>query len=166
MNTKDISSSLATLATELADGAPATMAFVLNKGDAGLLRSLDKLSSNAASHSVNGGATIAAHVDHLRYGLSLMNRWSKGENPWSDADWSQSWRIGRVTDAEWKKLRADLAREVQQWTDAFRRPRDVDETELNGMIGSIVHLAYHLGAIRQIDQGARGPKEPGPARPN
>ena len=32
-----------------------------------------------------------------------------------------------------------------------RQPRDVDEIELNGMIGSIAHLAYHLGAIRQIN---------------
>jgi hypothetical protein len=32
--------------------------------------------------------------------------------------------------------------------------------ELNGMIGSIAHLAYHLGAIRQIDYTLRGPVEP------
>jgi hypothetical protein len=27
------------------------------------------------------------------------------------------------------------------------------------MIGSIAHLGYHLGAIRQIDKQTRGPKE-------
>jgi hypothetical protein len=27
------------------------------------------------------------------------------------------------------------------------------------MIGSIAHLAYHLGAIRQIAKAARGPRE-------
>jgi hypothetical protein len=31
--------------------------------------------------------------------------------------------------------------------------------ELSGMIASIAHLAYHLGAIRQIDKQTRGPKE-------
>jgi hypothetical protein len=31
--------------------------------------------------------------------------------------------------------------------------------ELTGMIASIAHLAYHLGAIRQIVKDARGPKE-------
>jgi hypothetical protein len=31
--------------------------------------------------------------------------------------------------------------------------------ELTGMIGSIAHLAYHLGAIRQISKDTRGPKE-------
>jgi hypothetical protein len=27
------------------------------------------------------------------------------------------------------------------------------------MVGSAAHLAYHLGAIRQIDRQTRGPKE-------
>ena len=31
--------------------------------------------------------------------------------------------------------------------------------ELTGMIASIAHLAYHLGAIRQINKKVRGPKE-------
>jgi hypothetical protein len=38
-------------------------------------------------------------------------------------------------------------------------PRDVSATELNGIVGSIAHLAYHLGSIRQIDRTARGPAE-------
>jgi hypothetical protein len=37
----------------------------------------------------------------------------------------------------------------------------MQEMELNGVIGSIAHLAYHLGAIRQINQIARGPADPG-----
>ena len=28
-----------------------------------------------------------------------------------------------------------------------------------GIVGSIAHMAYHLGAIRQIDKAARGPRE-------
>jgi hypothetical protein len=30
--------------------------------------------------------------------------------------------------------------------------------EVDGVIGSVVHLAYHVGAIRQIHAEARGPK--------
>lgn len=33
--------------------------------------------------------------------------------------------------------------------------------EANGIAGSVAHLAYHLGAIRQIATGARGPREQG-----
>jgi hypothetical protein len=35
----------------------------------------------------------------------------------------------------------------------------VQDIELRGMIASIAHLAYHLGAIRQIAAAARGPRE-------
>jgi hypothetical protein len=158
MNFKNLAEALPTLFGELVDGVPGKMCFVLNRGDIGLLRSLDKLSAEAASESTKGGATIAAHVDHLRYGLSLMNRWSSGENPWEDADWTQSWRISKVSDAEWKKLRADLGSETRRWQAALREPREMEQIELNGVIASVVHLAYHLGAIRQIDRSARGPR--------
>jgi hypothetical protein len=33
----------------------------------------------------------------------------------------------------------------------------VDEIEMNGIVASAAHLAYHLGAIRQIDRSTRGP---------
>ena len=75
MNTRDLGNTLPTLFSELVDGATQTEAYMLNRGDPGLLRSLDKLSATAASAPTQRGSTIAAHVDHLRYGLSLMNRW-------------------------------------------------------------------------------------------
>jgi hypothetical protein len=159
MNTRELVGTLPTLFSELVDGAPTTGAFILNRGDVGLLRSLEKLSATAASKKTTGASSIAAHVDHLRYGLSLLNRWAAGENPWNDADWSSSWRKTSVSDAEWKKLRGDLRDEAHRWLETMRRPRDVDEAELNGIVGSIAHLAYHLGAIRQIDRATRGPSE-------
>jgi hypothetical protein len=159
MNTQTPADVLTTLFRELVDGAPTTGAYVLNRGDPGLLRSLEKLSARDASGSVPGGASIAAHADHLRYGLSLMNRWSAGKNPFGDADWTASWRKTAVSDAEWRGLRIQLRDEAHRWLEALRVPREVDPTELNGIVGSIVHLAYHLGAIRQINRTARGPSE-------
>lgn len=158
MHTGEIARTMTGLFTELVDGPPEKMAFMLNPGDGGLLRSLDRLSADQASASANGGATIAAHVDHLRYGLSLMNRWAGGENPFEDADWSASWRTTSVTDEEWERLRAALADEAHRWRTALETPREVRGIELSGMVGSIAHLAYHLGAIRQIASTARGPK--------
>lgn len=158
MRSNDLNRSLPSLFSELVHGAPEAGAFVLNRGDRGLLASLDGLSADKASASHAGGATIAGHVDHLRYGLSLMNRWSAGENPFDDADWSASWHTTSVSDAEWQELRAGLRREVEAWYSALESPREVAGIELDGVIGSIIHLAYHLGAIRQIDAGTRGPK--------
>ena len=41
----------------------------------------------------------------------------------------------------------------------LRTPLDVTPTELNAIVGTIAHIGYHLGAIRQIERNARGPKE-------
>jgi DinB superfamily len=152
--------SLASLFGELIDGPSPEAAYMLNGGDPGLLRSLDSLSAEAASKpSIFGGASIAAHVDHVCYGLELMNRWSKGEpDPWSSADWAASWRRLAVTGSEWAALRERLRQTARRWHEALRAPREMSEVELNGVIASVAHLAYHLGAIRQIDRSLQGPK--------
>jgi Spy/CpxP family protein refolding chaperone len=161
MNTSEISPILARLFAELTTGAPITGAFIVNAGDPGLLASLDKLSAAEASHNAYNGATIAAHAAHVSYGLSLMNRWaSEGGNPFADAHWQQAWKITSVDDRQWQEIRDGLRKEVLRWQEALRQPRDVMEIELSGMIGSIAHTAYHLGAIRQINSAARGPKDP------
>ena len=159
MNTGEITRTLAGLLRELVDGASKEGGYMLNPCDEGLLRSLEKLSATDASALTPTGSSIAAHVDHLRYGLSLMNRWSQGENPFDSADWSASWRKTSVSDPEWRQRLSDLRAETTRWLVVVGTPRDVNGVELNGMIGSIAHLAYHLGAIRQINQSARGPVE-------
>lgn len=157
MNTTNLTSPLSTLLAELVDGSSPKGGYMLNRDDAGLLRSIDRLSAAEASTIVNGGSSIAAHVDHLTYGISLMNRWAAGENPWKDADWSASWRRTSVTDETWEKSRRALADEAHKWLATLQEPREMDEIELTGMIGSIAHLAYHLGAIRQMNRSVRGP---------
>jgi hypothetical protein len=161
MRTPDAQLSLAALFSELADGAPRDGgAFVLNSGDIGLLRALDLLSHVEASMSVNGGATVAAHVQHVRYGLSLMNRWAdEGGNPFADALWDVAWRTSSVTAAQWEESRHGLRDEVRRWRAALESPRELDAIALSGMIASVVHLAYHIGAIRQIAPASRGPRE-------
>ena len=161
MRTTNLSPVLTRLFSELVDGASdPTGAFILNSRDVGLLRSLEKLSADDASHSVHDGATIAAHAQHLRYGLSLMNRWAnEGGNPFTDAKWDEAWKTSAVDATEWDTIRNGLGEEARRWLQALSTPHDVTDAELSGMVASIAHLAYHLGAIRQIDKQARGPKE-------
>ncbi len=160
-STTRTSRALAHLFSELALGAEGDGgAFILNSGDVGLLRSLDKLSTADASHAVDGGATIAAHATHVTYGLSLMNRWAtEGGNPFADARWDEAWTVSTVDDTTWQEIRTALRHEVDRWLTVLGTPRDTSWVELTGMISSIAHLAYHLGAIRQIARGARGPRE-------
>lgn len=146
-----------TLLHELLDGPPGDVAFVLNPGDRGLLTSLATLSADAASARPGGRASVAAHVDHVRYGFELLNRWSRGEDPWAGADYSASWARQEVSDEGWRALREALASESHAWMAAAERIRDASDVEWTGVLASAVHLAYHLGAIRQIAPSASGP---------
>jgi len=160
MRTTDAAPSLTRLFSELIHGTDPRAGFVLNRGDLGLLRSLDMLSAADASLNVHDGATIAAHAQHVRYGFSLFNRWAAdGGNPFADAKWDEAWRTSRVDDGAWQEIRAGLRRESEQWLTVLKEPREVNEIEFTGMLASIAHLAYHLGAIRQIGKSTRGPTE-------
>jgi hypothetical protein len=163
MKTEPVARTLAAILDELANGMEVRSGggpFVLNTGDIGLLRSLGKLSAQDASRSTNGGATIAAHALHLRYGLSLMNRWAReGGNPFADARWDEAWKVSSVDAQTWTEIQRGLADELREWSKTLASPREVSDVELGGMVGSIAHLAYHLGAIRQIHRETRGPKE-------
>jgi hypothetical protein len=161
METTGIRSVMTRLFSELADGATQRgEAFILNSGDIGLLRSLDKITAADASRSVNDGATIAAHAQHVRYGLSLMNRWARdGGNPFADAKWDEAWKISAVDAGEWEEIRNGLREEAHRWLTVLDTPRETSPLELTGMMASIAHLAYHLGAMRQIDRQTRGPRE-------
>ena len=159
MRTDEMTRTLENLFGELMHGVSGKGGFMLNVGDRGLLRSLERLSASEASALTPTGSSIAAHVAHVVYGLSLMNRWSQGENPFGDADWAASWKKTSVTQAEWEALRIQLRDEGARWLIVMRTPREVQGIELSGMIGSIAHLAYHMGAIRQINTKVRGPAE-------
>ena len=149
--------SIDVLLRELLDGPSEDAAFVLNPGDRGLLASLDALSADAASARPGGRSSVAAHVDHLRYGFELLNRWARGENPWADATYSASWKRQLVNDEQWRTLRAALADEARAWRKAAAERQEWDEVTLTGALASAVHLAYHVGSIRQIERAASGP---------
>src|SRR5687768_10437652 len=136
MRTTDIGPVLAGLFSELALGAVADGgAYVINSGDIGLLRSLDTLSAADASRSVNDGATIAAHAEHVRYGLSLMNRWAAdGGNPFADATWDEAWKMSAVDERAWTEIRSGLRDETQRWLQVLQSPRNVSEVELCGWL--------------------------------
>jgi hypothetical protein len=140
------------LLREIFDGPPGQEAFILNPGDPGLIGQLETISASEASNRpMPGKTTIATHVDHLRYGLSLLNRWAAGEpNPWAGADWEASWRRGPVNDQQWRELRDDLRRLADNWRKHVADRGDWEDLTAAGALSSAAHTAYHLGAIRQI----------------
>ena len=154
-----VSSTIGALFRELVDGRSSPEGYILNPDDVGLLRSLDRLSAAEASNTPAGRVSVAAHVDHVRYSLYRLNGWASGTDL-GPADWGASWRRSRVTDAEWKELRAKLASEVAAWKGVLDRATASDDESLRSLASSVAHLAYHFGAIRQLADAARGPLEP------
>src|SRR5436190_22501172 len=143
---------LSKLLIEIFDGPPTAEAYLLNPGDPGLLRQLDSIDAAAASsRPMPGKTTIASHVDHLHFGLTLLNRWAAGEeNPFANADWNASWQHTTVTDDQWKKLRADLRAQAAKWQKVVSTRPTWDDIAAKGALSSAAHTAYHLGALRQI----------------
>lgn len=154
MNTNDsiFHAAILKLLVEMFEGPPGNEAYVLNPGDPGLLRQLESISAATASKRPSPEKPpIAAHADHLHFGLALINRWLAGEeNPWADADWNASWRITSVTEEQWRILIARLRQASTTWREAATKRQEWDPIMAAGAISSVAHTAYHLGAIRQI----------------
>src|SRR5262249_55664537 len=133
MYTTETSQALTRLFSELVDGTSERgAAFILNTGDVGLLRSLYKLSAADASTSANQGATIAAHAQHVRYGLSLMNRWAReGGNPFADAKWDEAWKTFDVDAATWKAIRNGLRDGAQLSLSAMGPQPQVSDVDIH-----------------------------------
>ena len=146
---------LTNLLVEIFDGPPGNEAYVLNPGDPGLLRQLESIPASAASaRPMPGKTTVAAHADHVHFGLMLMNRWAAGEaNPWVGADWNASWQRTAVTEEQWRVLRDQLRREYETWRKVVSARPDWNDMAAAGALSSAAHTAYHLGAIRQILAG-------------
>src|SRR5205085_3360806 len=143
---------LSNMLTEIFDGPPGQEAYLLNPGDPGLLRQLDAIGAAAASaRPMPGKTTIAAHADHLLFGLAILNRWAAGEaNPFAGADWNGSWQRTTVTDDQWRTLCAGLRHEAEKWRQVVATRTTWDDLGAAAALSTAAHTAYHFGATRQI----------------
>jgi hypothetical protein len=146
---------LSNMLTEVFDGPPAREAYLLNPGDPGLLRQLDAIDAATASkRPMPGKTTIASHVDHVHFGLAILNRWAAGDaNAFAGADWNGSWQRTTVTEDQWRTLRDGLRREAERWRQVVATRTDWDDMAAAAALSTAAHTAYHFGAIRQILAG-------------
>jgi hypothetical protein len=115
----------------------------------GIMTALEGVSATQASRSSGPGrTTMAAHAEHIRFTLRVVNAWGRGEQP--EIDWADSWKVSSVTDDQWDALRADLHREFQMTLEGVQGRTAWREQSLEMLINNIAHTAYHAGAIRQI----------------
>lgn len=135
---------------------PRSTNFVDNVPDCGVFGTLDRLSAVAASTPpAPGRSTAAAHAEHLRFSLDVSTRWLRGDS--AKADWSRSWAVQSVDDKEWTHLRERLREVYAQFVELIEARPEMDEELLAGIVGTVAHAAYHLGALRQLALAAAPP---------
>ena len=92
--------------------------------------------------------SIAAHVKHTSFHLHAISAWPRGDH--SRRDWPSSFVLPGHDAATWAALLEELKFEYQDFQSVIREFATDSDEALGGAIGGIVHVAYHLGAIRQL----------------
>lgn len=124
--------------------------YIDGKGHGSLLETLDRTNSQLAFMPLRaGGATIAAHAEHLRYYIQTLQRLMADEHG-VQPDWPGSWQTRSVTPDEWEVLKAAVRTEVAALLDNIDRMDTWDDERIGGTLSILVHSAYHLGTIRLL----------------
>lgn len=119
-------------------------------GNHGLLATLAALSAEQASRDVNG-TSVAGQARHAALHLEVVVRWER-DGDRGPFDWKGSFHPAEVSTPEWVDLQARV-RQAYDGVVAFARTQTdfpVTGDATGGLAGTIAHVAYHLGAIRQM----------------
>ncbi|HUX36501.1 MAG TPA: hypothetical protein VMV44_01245 [Rectinemataceae bacterium] len=162
IGTAALSKAVLSLYEEGFDGPAGSSTWFTDGGPgSGFLGTIEGLSAAEASRPLHQGdpVSLASHVAHLQYSLSLANRAAKGENPYKDANWSLAWKTQRVEEAEWRALVGGLRFEYEAFKKVLAAGWEwADADSLTGAIATVAHGAWHLGAIRQALGLVKAPK--------
>ena len=122
--------------------------FFIDK-NTGLLQTLEALGLEQVFTSVAPDRpSIAAHVKHTSFHLHAISAWPRGDH--SRRDWPSSFVLPGHDAATWAALLEELKFEYTDFQSVIREFATESDEALGGAIGAIVHVAYHLGAIRQL----------------
>jgi hypothetical protein len=114
-----------------------------------IFETLATITAEEASRPVSANcATLAAHVEHMRFYMEVTLRWVRGDH--SAADWGEIWRTVReVTPEEWTASQQRLRDTYQQVRELVNTDTWEGQDEIGGALNVLMHNAYHLGEIRQ-----------------
>ena len=86
----------------------------------------------------------------MNFHLRTVGEWIEGDR--RKRDWKGSFKPDGVNSEEWRQLQEDLERSRSELIRVLAS-LDAERFEKEGIgaaMGAIAHLAYHLGAIRQL----------------
>jgi hypothetical protein len=114
----------------------------------GIRNTLASLSAEQASRRLEGHPSIAAHARHMNFHLRVTSEWIQGVR--KQRDWPGSFEPQTVNAAEWAKLQQDLDASRTELLRVLGSLSPEKFVEEGAGLGVLAHLAYHLGAVRQL----------------
>lgn len=122
----------------------------INRGES-LFQTLADITAEQASQPMGECATLAAHVEHIRYYLDVLEDYMFKKDL-SHVNWNKVWEtVTTVSDEEWDAMNSNLKSTYERIKGHLSNPDVWDSIhEVSAMMGMIVHTAYHLGEIRQM----------------
>jgi hypothetical protein len=120
-------------------------------GNHGLIATLERLNATQASTPTDLGLSVAAHAAHSAFHMEVIVRWEQGDR--GPFDWQGSFGSGTVTPEEWSALQARVRAAYEGVVALAKLPLSPEESEedaAGGLAGGVAHVAYHLGAVRQL----------------
>lgn len=122
----------------------------INRGTS-LFTTLSEITAAQASKPMGDCATIAAHTEHIRYYLDVLEDFMFKKDM-SYVNWDVIWEtVSTVTDDEWQTMNDNLKASYERVKAHLNNEAVWDSIhEVSAMMGMIVHTAYHLGELRQM----------------
>jgi hypothetical protein len=146
MNVKE---TILAILDEAFDRPPTSWAhFTEGDGQSGYFGTLEKIDFRNAGQSIAGNS-IAAQTKHVTFVIRVATKSSTANSIAPDADqWRQSWSIDDLDSEKWNRMRQELRNAYIELRQFIRETPITDDVTFANVIGAIVHVAYHLGAIR------------------
>lgn len=120
------------------------------QGKEGLFDAFRTVDAERASRKLAPSSpSIAAHAYHILFTLRNANSYQGRPEP--EGTWESSWEKQIATEAEWAELVQRIRDEYTLflgWLESQTGWRD--QTTVIGVLAQLPHMAYHLGAIRQL----------------
>ncbi|MBM7096766.1 MULTISPECIES: hypothetical protein [Alteribacter] len=122
--------------------------FTNTEPDTGLLGTIERINAREASMILpSSEASIAAHVHHTLYFLQVSAAHILKED--RHVDWGISWKIHEVDEATWQAFKSQLREEYENYLSLLDHI-DFSGEQVEQVMASLAHSAYHLGALRQL----------------
>ncbi len=147
INQTDFKQALSILFRETFEGMPTPEEQVFLDHDAGIFTTLGVINAERASTEINSN-TIAAHCEHARFYLELLDNYLNKD--FRILDFKLSWRVKTVGEDEWDALRENMSKVYRKVSETFGKNDEWALDSITVAMGIIAHTAYHLGAIRQL----------------